>query len=283
MKESKNYPGLFVLKYARKVFFKDTWNDFLRECRGMVVDKDWNVAVLPFQKIHNYGIEKDAPAFKAEEIVLATRKVNGFMIACTWYNGDLLWSTTGSLDSDFIGYAKDIFESFSEGEKAVFRRCISEREDHTHMFECVHPKDPHIVHEEPGLYFIGSRYKDLNASVIYDHSMFYGTGVKKVEDYKLRFAELQKMAIEAKHEGFVFYSQDYSRASKIKSPHYLSKKFLMRGNWEKFLKPRQDFDLPEEFINLRKWILEVERERFFELDEIARREYIEKYFEDVIK
>lgn len=283
MKESKTYPGIFCLKYSRKVFFNNTWNDFLRECRGLVVDKDWNIVVLPFRKIHNYGIEKDSPKFEPDELVKATRKVNGFMIACTWYNNDLLWSTTGSLDSDFVGYAKEIFNGFSDTEKEAFCNVVKKWPNHTFMFECVHPRDPHIVHEEPGLYFIGSRYKDLAEDTFCEHSMFNGTGVKEVESYLIPFADLQKMAAEAKHEGFVFYSENFDRSSKIKSPHYLAKKFLMRGNWKKFLNPRQDFELPEEFIGLRQWILEVERERFFELDEIARREYIENYFLETMK
>ena len=176
MKESKTYPGLFCLKYSRKVFFNNTWNDFLRECRGLVVDKDWNIVVLPFRKIHNYGIEKDAPKFESGELVKATRKVNGFMIACTWYNGNLLWSTTGSLDSDFVGYAKDIFNGFSDNEKGTFCNVVKKWPNHTFMFECVHPQDPHIVHEEPGLYFIGSRYKDIAENTYFEHSMFNGTG-----------------------------------------------------------------------------------------------------------
>ena len=283
MKESKTYPGLFCLKYSRKVFFNNTWNDFLRECRGLVVDKDWNIVVLPFRKIHNYGIEKDAPKFESGELVKATRKVNGFMIACTWYNGNLLWSTTGSLDSDFVGYAKDIFNGFSDNEKGTFCNVVKKWPNHTFMFECVHPQDPHIVHEEPGLYFIGSRYKDIAENTYFEHSMFNGTGVKEVGHYQVLFEDLQKLAAKVKHEGFVFYSENYDRSSKIKSPHYLAKKFLMRGNWERFLKPRQDFELPEEFIGLCHWILEVERERFFELDEIARREYIENYFLETMK
>ncbi|MHB8123890.1 MAG: RNA ligase [Desulfuromonadaceae bacterium] len=157
-------PDLFVLKYKRKVFFgKDLWNDFLRECRGLIVDKDWNIVSLPFTKIHNYGIEKDAPSFSDDEEVFASRKVNGFMIAVTWYNDDLLWSTTGSIDSDFVGYAKEIFESWSDQEREVFRKKIAENDNRTFMFECVHPQDPHIVEEETGLYFIGLREKSFSA------------------------------------------------------------------------------------------------------------------------
>ena len=41
-------PGLFVIKYNRRVFFDNLWNDFLEECRGLVIDSDWNVCQPKF-------------------------------------------------------------------------------------------------------------------------------------------------------------------------------------------------------------------------------------------
>jgi len=282
-KESKTYPGLYVLKYARKVFYSGKWNDFLRECRGMVVDKDWNIVSLPFTKIHNYGIEKDAPEFDDNELVFASRKVNGFMIACTWYNDDLLWSTTGSLDSDFIGYAKDIFNTWTDEQRMKFRDLIRSNRSQTFMFECVHPSDPHIVEEKPGLYFIGGRKKHFSErTVLFEQNVetafWLGTGVITVYTWAGPMYELKKKAAECKHEGFIFTSlrRDTYKESKIKSPHYLAKKFLMRSNFQKFISSQSQ--VPEEFLGLISWIKEVERERFFELDEIARREYIENWF-----
>ena len=275
-------PDLFVLKYKRKCFYEGIWNDFLRECRGLVIDKDWNIVSLPFTKIYNFGIEKEAPKFDRDELVFVSEKINGFMIAVTWYNDDLLWSTTGSIDSDFVGYAKEIFESWSEKQQFKFRQIIGDREESTFMFECCHPKDPHIVHEEPGLYFIGTREKSFDSKPelfdeTFERVMWADTDVKIVPTFTIRASELTRIAKESKREGFVFTSlkNDY-RCSKIKTPHYLAKKFLMRGTWQKFINSRKDID--EEFYGLVKYIREVERERFFELDEISRREYIERWF-----
>lgn len=281
-KESKNYPGLFVLKYKRNVFYNALWNSFLEEARGMVVDSEWNLVSLPFRKIYNFGIEKEAPHFDDNEMVFASRKVNGFMIACTWYNGDLLWSTTGSLDSNFIGYAKDIFNDWTTEQQATFKDRVRHNRSLTFMFECVHPMDPHIVEEKPGLYFIGGRKKNFSEDAelferVVENTFWTGTGVITVETCAVRLYELKKMAAECKHEGFVFQSLSGERRSaKIKSPHYLTKKFLMRGNWQKFLNSKRD--APEEFYPIIDYIKEVECERFFELDEIARREYIERWF-----
>ena len=49
-------PNLFVLKYARSVFYNNAWNEFLENCRGTIVDDEFNIVSLPFTKIYNFGI-----------------------------------------------------------------------------------------------------------------------------------------------------------------------------------------------------------------------------------
>ena len=47
--------GLYVLKYKNSVFFNNLWgvDDRLLECRGTVVDEDYNVISRPFTKVFN--------------------------------------------------------------------------------------------------------------------------------------------------------------------------------------------------------------------------------------
>ncbi len=82
LKETSN-PDLFVLKYKREVFHKNRWNDFLEECRGTIIDRDFNVVALPFRKIYNFGVEERAPKISDNETIHWFRKVNGFMVAMT--------------------------------------------------------------------------------------------------------------------------------------------------------------------------------------------------------
>jgi hypothetical protein len=278
IKPSVKYPELSVIKYKHNVFYKDTWNDFLRECRGMIVDQDFNIISLPFTKIHNYKIESSAPKFDPDEMVNCSKKVNGFMIAVTCYNGDLLWSTTGSLDSNFVSMAKDEFYKFKKSSIDKFIELIKTYKNETFMFECVHPNDPHIVYEEPGLYFLGSREKKLYSELSFSHinEMIMVGSVFTPKRFTTTVSFLEQLNTKCKHEGYVFSSLDNKRVSKIKSPHYLTKKFLMRGNWLKFINSK--IDVPEEFIDLCNWIREVEGDNFFNLDELARREFIEEFF-----
>lgn len=268
-----------VVKYKREVFFKDLWDDFLRECRGMVLDLNYDIVSLPFTKIHNYGVEKDAPGFSDHELVLACRKVNGFMIAATWHDGDILWSTTGSVDSEYIGYAKDMFDRMSDRSKHQFKQCLSTWSYATFLFECVHPMDPHIVDEEPGLYLLATRAKALDARVIPWSTDTIADDVKVPENKIIRFSELKEELVNCKHEGFVFYSLGDARASKIKSKHYLTKKALMRKNFDK-IKTLDKSMVDEEFYPLIDWFKEFDDDRrtFFEVfDEQARREYLENW------
>lgn len=264
-----------VVKYKREVFFKDEWDDFLRECRGMVLDKDYNIVSLPFTKIHNYGVEKDAPEFADNELVYAPRKVNGFMVAATWHNGDILWSTTGSVDSMYVDYAKEMFDNMSEEHKRELKVRFMTSPDFTYMFECVHPNDPHIVEEVPGLYLLAYRSKELYSKV-YPVVHRAVDGLAEV----MTFGELKKLAKTCKHEGFVVYSQDLTRVTKIKSPHYLTKKALMRKNFDK-IRALDKSMVDEEFYPLIEFLKEYahERDNFFNvLDERARRQYIEDWF-----
>ena len=48
-KESTSYPGLYVLKYTRRVFYDSLWNPYLEYCRGSVIDNDFILVSLPFQ------------------------------------------------------------------------------------------------------------------------------------------------------------------------------------------------------------------------------------------
>ena len=116
--------GIYVLKYSRRVFYDNLWNDFLEECRGTIVDADFNVVSRPFTKIYNYGVETKAPVLADNTLVTAYRKVNGFMVAMTWYNNDILVSTTGSTQNDYVDYAKEMMLKHQCHCNAITIKCL---------------------------------------------------------------------------------------------------------------------------------------------------------------
>ena len=218
--------GIFVLKYKKAVFFDNLWNDFLEECRGTIVDAEFNVVSRPFTKIYNYGIEAKAPVLSMDTVVDAYRKVNGFMVAVTWHNGDLLVSTTGSTDSDFVAMARELIDV------ERYRGVCKKWHNTTFMFECVHRNDPHIIPETEGMYLLGYRSKDWTNKVSLTSKMLrmleIEFGTIPVEHFRMSMAELLTAVKGVRHEGFVFYTQD-GVSAKIKSPYYLTSKWVARN------------------------------------------------------
>ena len=226
MKESTSHPGLYVLKYKKRVFFDNLWNEYLEECRGTVVDADFNIVSFPFRKIYNYGIDKQSPKFADDVLVDAYRKINGFMVSVTFNADDILVSTTGTTDSDYVKMARELIDT------ERYRKVCKAWYGTTFIFECVHRNDPHIVPEKEGMYLLGYRVKNwtdkvrINPKVLHDLTEEFGT--VPVEHYRVTVGELLNMVKTVKHEGFVAYT-DLGEAFKIKSPHYLVNKWLARN------------------------------------------------------
>jgi hypothetical protein len=287
-KQSKEYPDLYVLKYKNKCFYKNIWNRYIEVCRGLVIDKDYNIIVNPFDKIYNFGIESNAPKVDDSEVILAVRKINGFMSAVSKYNGELIVSTTGSLDSDFANLAKSWIN------KSTFFNDILEGQ--TYLFEVVDPSDPHIIQETSGLYFIGQRSNEFNSKINYvtalnlylssdpnyrssfNQDEYTNKGIVILPQIITTLGELKQHVKTVKHEGYVFYTKD-GRASKIKSPFYLVSKFFARKKdihdlFSKNVKNRID----EEFYPLVDYI-KKNKDEFSLLSEQDRLVYIRTFLE----
>ena len=252
--------GVYVLKYKKKVFYDNLWNDFIAECRGTIVDDEFNVVSRPFTKIYNYGIEKAAPVLPADTVVDAYRKVNGFMVAVTWHNGDLLVSTTGSTDGDFVAMARELIDY------ERYRRVCKQWYNTTFMFECVHRNDPHIIPETEGMYLLGYRPKDWTSKVSLTPKMLrmleIEFGTIPVEHFQMTVGELLNTVKSVRHEGFVFYTAD-GVSAKIKSPYYLTSKWVARN-------PRTD-----KLVDLDRDIKQNLDEEFYPLVDAIRANIVE--------
>jgi hypothetical protein len=274
--------GIYVLKYSKRVFYDNLWNDFLEECRGTIVDADFNVVSRPFTKIYNYGIEAKAPVLSEDTIVECFRKVNGFMVAVTWHNGKLLVSTTGSTANDYV----DMANSFIDRRRETFERYVSGFPDLTFMFECVHENDPHIIVEKPGLYYLGSREKTWESVARndgWDSINEFALADHMVEWKRCTLGEVLREVKTVRHEGFVVYANDYTTSFKIKSPYYLTAKWVARNpRTDKLVNMQADIkqQLDEEYYPL----VDAIRENIVEytaMDEQARLSWVRNYLETV--
>lgn len=224
---SKRYPGLSVLKYRNAAMWDCAWDEILVELRGLVVDQDYNIVSRPFKKMFsrcepNNGV---SPVdFPRDELVSVIRKVNGFMAAATMYQGKLLVSTTGSLDSEYVTLAEKYLNE---------RICLDQlKEGWTYLFEICAKSDPHIIVETEGVHYLGKR-NIQTGEYIYDHFEIHNVWCPV--RLTCIWSELVKELDSFNHEGFVAYDSS-GNALKMKTPFYLTLKKLARMKPERLTK-----------------------------------------------
>ncbi len=276
--------GIFVLKYKKKVFYDNLWNDYIAECRGSIVDADFNLVAYPFTKIYNYGIEKEAPVLAPDTYVTAFRKVNGFMVSATWYKGDVLVSTTGSTDSDFVAMAKEMMLTHMSWADWQLAFCSADMEGLTVMFECVHPNDPHIIPEKPGMYVLGYRENSWGSKVGHNPTVLEIMSKEfncfMPEVYKTTVGNLVEQTKNVRHEGFVFYTEN-GVSAKIKSPYYLTSKWVARNpRTDKLVDLKNDIkhNIDEEYYGLIDAI-RLNIKAYTAMNEQERLEWVRKFLE----
>ena len=282
--------NIFLLKYKASVFYNATWNEFLENCRGTIVDSDFNVVTRTFNKAYNFRVEKNAPDLSDDTPVTAYRKVNGFFCAMTWHNNDVLVSTTGTTDSIFVGYAKEMMLKHMPWEDWKLVLSAPDCQGMTLMFEVCHPSDPHIIPEKTGLYFLGWRENTWDSKV-------HGFGISNAQSWKdfaetalhcyfpeymeTTVGEIVNLSKTVQHEGFMAWTED-GTCVKIKSPHYLVNKFIARKSPEKLIIVLKNNNykemVAEEFYPMCEYLKENLVE-FTDMDEQTRLGYIRKYLE----
>lgn len=264
--------GINVLKYKRRVFYDNLWNEYLEECRGTLVDDNYNVVSMPFTKIYNFRVEDKSPVLSDETPIIAYRKVNGFMGAITYHNGDLLVSTTGSIDSDFCEYIYSLID------REHYLSVLKDYPDFTFLFEVVHEDDPHIIPEVLGMYLLAIRKKSWQGELIYDYDTLknlasdLGCYVPTCEITTV--GALMESVKNVTHEGFVFYTED-GVAAKVKSNYYLVSKALAR---KKTIASLNKQLVDEEFYPLIDHLNSI-KDEFEALGEQERLNVIRDFFE----
>lgn len=281
--QSKRYPTLSVLKYDKSVFYKNLWktNDELLECRGHVVDENGKIVIRPFTKIFNFG--ENGTTIHRDTDVLYINKINGFMASATYVPsvGEVVISTTGSLDSEFVHYA----ENYLLGDVTAFIKNRWEKSGiaRTYLFEIVHPDDPHIIKERYGAYLIGMRdvedftayFSNIDKEICLDETACI-MGVMRPKWGTCKFGDLVKESKTAQHEGFVVYEYGTSTkvALKIKTPYYLVLKMFAR---KKVIQLLDKTKVDEEYFGLISHI-EENKDIFNSLSEQERLNFMRDYF-----
>lgn len=279
----KQAPGVTVLKYKNKVFYKHLWTPELCELRGTVVDDDFNIIQRTFTKIFNVGEDK-APKIHRDTPVTAAEKINGFMGAATIRNDELFVSTTGSIASEFADMAREHIMK-------LHWRYMDPALSYT--FEICDESDQHIVPEKFGAYLLGARRKDwgshqhaLSEDMLDHVAAEMGAMRPKWQRYDT-YQELKDKVRTVNHEGFVIWD-DFGNEVKIKSPYYLATKFLGRKTVERMEKilddPREAKKILDEEYYVVIDYLATHKDTFMEMAELERMAFLREFFDrEVLK
>lgn len=300
IKHSEKYPELRVLKYHQQVFYNNCFDNALLEMRGLVIDQYNNIIVRPFKKAFNYseriGENSLYPiSIDDNHIVDVVVKVNGFLGVCTYvdlpnthpsfnanFNKQVLYSTTGTLDSKFAKMNQAHCQKYT----ALFK----EYPNHTFLFEITDETDVHIIEEEFGETLIGmvdittgrQFGEDELDQIASNFYQTHGITIKRPEQIKgISFGELKALLKEVKHEGFmVFDSHSKEMLFKLKSPYYLVSKFLGRSNDKNISKKLDKHKVDEEYYPLVEYI-EANLDKFNQLSELDKIAFIQDFLENI--
>lgn len=271
-----------IYKYARKVFYKNLWTPELELFRGTVFRGE-QLVVEPMVKVYNFGERNTGVDLPVDTEVILDYKVNGFMLNVTVVKelGEhrLLFSTTGSLDSDFVALGMTKF--FNTLSIVEIPELLKFPEFTTFTFEVVDPSDPHIVSETFGLHLLRVKTPEKVFAFEERNALARDMGLLHHKVVETTLGRALDAAKTAEHEGWMVYSTNGELLFKLKTNHYLTKKFLMRSSKASDLmfgeSPKEHFD--EEFYGAIEMIREnYSKEEWNALDDQGRRVVIEDFF-----
>lgn len=220
--------GLYVLNYDQ---INSPKNEITTECRGLILDHDFNIVSRSFDRFFNYG--ENFATFNPQTAV-AYEKVDGSLIKI--YNWKGIWhvSTRGTAFAESgvngwgITFKEMVFKSLDVSSEAEFQdKCEGWLDcSRTYIFE-VTGVENRVVTRYSGytLWFLASRNNLSGRYYSYESTNVMGAfGAKTPKQFK--FDSIEACLETAKHlpdlrEGYVMYENGIP-VCKVKSPAYVA-------------------------------------------------------------
>ena len=95
---------LYILNYTPRMQYVAAWTPVAEQCRGLIVDSDYNIIKRPFRKFYNLGERMEIPDLP-NEIPTITEKIDGFLGILYNDIGQPAISTRGSFESPMAQWA----------------------------------------------------------------------------------------------------------------------------------------------------------------------------------
>jgi len=228
------YGPLKLFKYISKAFYNPesfVANPDLTLARSVVTGLDGEPIADTFPKIYNYG-EDQAPQIELDEEVIWVEKLNGFFaqVFLDPYSekSKLIYTSSGKFTGEFSEMARRNIQKYS----GDIIRLLQTSDVKNLMFEVIDPNDPHIVdytEEEQGAYLIGAGYKKgLATEKSLDYMALSIDGMRRSYYGQGSYKEVLEKVKLCDREGYMVRSLTGEHLVKLKSPTYLTIKFISR-------------------------------------------------------
>jgi len=122
---------LWILNYTPRMQFESAWTPVAEQCRGLIIDADYNVVERPFPKFFNLG-ERMQISDLPDSMPVITEKLDGFLGILYDENGLPAIATRGAFDSPMATFATNWIRS-----KGYTMSDF--RGDYTYLFEIIDP------------------------------------------------------------------------------------------------------------------------------------------------
>ena len=132
---------IYIYNYSKSCSLEGKWNEATIQCRGIIVDKDYNILARPFPKFFNYEEIEDKsiiPGGAAD----AYEKIDGSLGITYWIDDVPYIATRGSFTSEQALHATGVLPS--EKYKRLWDFMRTNR-GWTFLFEIVYPENRIVV------------------------------------------------------------------------------------------------------------------------------------------
>jgi RNA ligase len=137
MKKKHPTHDIYLYDYLPLTTYDKKWNDTTINCRGIVLDSEYNIIARPFIKFFNYeelnGIGLTIP----NESYTVLEKLDGSLGIVYNYKGEWLVNTRGSFNSEQAVWAKKYLDENIDTEKMDI--------NNTYLFEIIYPENRIVV------------------------------------------------------------------------------------------------------------------------------------------
>ncbi len=106
----KHEDGRIILNYSQ--IDSPKFSDIVRECRGLVLDQDYNIVAKSFNRFFNIGEYVEEQKKFVWENSISTDKEDGTLILCYYWQNDWHINTRNTFGDGLVGNSKFTWKSF---------------------------------------------------------------------------------------------------------------------------------------------------------------------------